>query len=109
MELKVSRTQGNAILEKLHWPTHFCFREDNFAWSPSTNETAYVYFCNSTAHFKNLLDYGDVQVQSPSIIVSKVVDATSYNALIRVQRKSVLRLAIRASCCLYVLAQESFK
>ena len=26
----------------------------------------------------------------------------------RVQRKSVLRLAIQASCCLYVLAQESF-
>ena len=29
--------------------------------------------------------------------------------LIRVQRKSVLRLAIRTSCCWYVLAQEYFK
>ena len=62
----------------------------------------------TTAHFKKLLDYGDVHVQSPSIIVS-IVDATSYNVLIRVQRKSVLQLAIRASCCLYVLAQESFE
>ena len=62
-------------------PTHFRFREDNFAWSPSTNQTAYMYFCNSTAHFKKLLDYGEVHAQSPSIIIiSKVADAISYNA-----------------------------
>ena len=47
-------------------PTHFRFREDNFAWSPSTNQTAYMYFCNSTAHFKKLLGYGEVHAQSPS-------------------------------------------
>ena len=81
-------------------PTHFLFREDNFAWSPSTNQTAYMYFCNSTAHFKKLLDYGDVHAQSPSIVVSKVVDTTNYNALSRVQRKLLL---------VYVLAEESFK
>ena len=60
---------------------HFLFREDNFAWSTSTNQTAYTYFRNSTAHFKTLLDYGDVHAQSPSIIISKVADATSYNAV----------------------------
>ena len=60
---------------------HFLFREDNFAWSTSTNQTAYMYFRNSTAHFKTLLDYGDVHAQSPSIIISKVADATSYNAV----------------------------
>lgn len=61
---------------------HFLFREDNFAWSTSTNQTAYMYFRNSTAHFKTLLDYGDVHAQSPSIIISKVADATSYNAVV---------------------------
>ena len=40
-----------------------------------------MYFRNSTAHFKTLLDYGDVHAQSPSIIISKVADATSYNAV----------------------------
>ena len=60
---------------------HFLFREDNFAWSTSTNQTAYMYCRNSTAHFKTLLDYGDVHAQSPSIIISKVADATSYNAV----------------------------
>ena len=60
---------------------HFLFREDNFAWSTSTNQTAYMYFRNSTAHFKTLLHYGDVHAQSPSIIISKVADATSYNAV----------------------------
>ena len=40
-----------------------------------------------------------IMYRVPSIIISKVVDATSYNALIRVQRKSVLWLAIQTSCC----------
>ena len=38
-------------------------------------------FRNSTAHFKKLLDYGDEHAQSPSIIISKVADATGYNAV----------------------------
>ena len=41
--------------------------------------------------------------------VANVIKRNCMGQTSRVQRKSVLRLAIRASCCQYVLAQESFK
>lgn len=55
LELKVSRTQEKAILEKLHWRTHFRFRENNFAWSPSTNQTIYVCFCKLYSPFQKII------------------------------------------------------
>lgn len=61
-------------------PLFFLFRKGNFALSPSTK----LHTCISVTLqplIKKLLDYGDVHVQSPSIVVSKVADATSYNAV----------------------------
>ena len=82
MELKVSRTQENyAILERFHWPTLFSFQRGQLCIEPFINQTAYMYFCNFTALNKKLVDYGHVHAQSPSIIISKVADATSYNAV----------------------------
>ena len=87
----------------------FFFFERTTLHGTLQNQTAYMYFCNWLQPIlKNYYIMAKFTYRVP-LIVSKVVDATSYNALIRVQRKSVLRLAIWASCCLYVLAQESFK
>ena len=57
LESKVSRTQENDILERLHAVTHsFPFKEDNFAWSPKQTKLHWnVFFVTDYSPFQKII------------------------------------------------------